>query len=68
MHERAGFPLDQNLDGIVVRGRGVGRGRVESGRESPPHELLCQVDVFGESAQHVNLRRGPLVRAKRHTA
>ena len=65
MRERAGFPLDQDLDGIVVRGRGVGRGRVESGRESPPHELLCQVDVFGESAQHVNLHRGPLVSGPR---
>ena len=65
MRERAGFPLDQNLDGIVVRGRGVGLGRGESGRESPPHELLSQVDVLGESAQHVHLHRGPLVSGPR---
>ena len=41
---------------------------VASSGRSPPHELLCQVDVFGESAQHVNLRRGPLVSGPRHTA
>ena len=65
MRERAGFPLDQDLDVIVVRGRSVGPGRVASGRESPPHELLSHVDVLGESAQHVHLHRGPLVSGPR---